>query len=792
MRRRARLVVALTALAILAAALLRDARDAALRDAAGGRGGRAAGTRRHIAEPPRVPPGAGTVELATAPGAAPRAARVGTGRVRLLTALPARDGDPAQIARDLLAEYGSALGLDALPGRLALRREFDSVLGHHVRFVQTLGGVRVLGSEVSAHVGADGRPLLVRADVHPLRGLADDPAAVVPQLGPDAARAAAAAFVRDDDEDDDADTLRADVREPELVIVPDGRDAALAWSVVVRTDDESLRVLVDARDGSVLRADDGRVGVDGRGTVFQPNPVHSRGDGSLRDQNDQESPAVAAARVDVTLARLDGTGFLRGQWADLTRSPVSTFQANLDWSYLTRTHQAFEQVMCYYHIDRVQDRLQTLGITNVNANAQHVNAHARTDDQSNYDIFDDILEFGDGGVDDAEDGDVVVHEYGHALQFDQVEDFGATGEGGAMGEGFADFLAVVMHESGRPTWDVLFASWDATALTSRSPPYLRRVDRDKRYPDDYVREVHDDGEIWSRFLYDLRLLIGADDALRVVVASHFLLGPNARFREGVDALLVANVQLREGRDDASIRALLDARGLPYTLPDAPLPPEEASEDNDTLETAAPLTVGTYARYLLADDDWFRIDVPPFRRVVVSAAFDPEGTDLDLDLVDAEGRRIHVSHGTGGVEEVEGAAGPEGAVVYARCSLAESAPPGAYDLTVADLDLEVLGPRQTLVRRLQPGTRAVFRVAVDPGKVDEGAALLLRSSRVGKKARTDLRLFDPDAREVVGFDGARKGGGGRATAVVDRSGDWIGELVPREGAAGRYKLRVRLR
>ena len=45
------------------------------------------------------------------------------------------------------------------------------------------------------------------------------------------------------------------------------------------------------------------------------------------------------------------------------------------------------------------------------------------------------LTFGTGGVDDAEDAEIILHEYGHAIQDDQLAGFGASSEGKAMGEG---------------------------------------------------------------------------------------------------------------------------------------------------------------------------------------------------------------------------------------------------------------------------------------------------------------------------------------------------------------------
>jgi hypothetical protein len=42
-----------------------------------------------------------------------------------------------------------------------------------------------------------------------------------------------------------------------------------------------------------------------------------------------------------------------------------------------------------------------------------------------------------GGVDDAEDADVILHEYGHAIQDNQVPGFGSSLEAGAMAKALA-------------------------------------------------------------------------------------------------------------------------------------------------------------------------------------------------------------------------------------------------------------------------------------------------------------------------------------------------------------------
>jgi hypothetical protein len=50
-------------------------------------------------------------------------------------------------------------------------------------------------------------------------------------------------------------------------------------------------------------------------TAFLPNPVADLGDQSLTDQKDADYAALAPAYHPVTLTNLDGSGYLRGDWA---------------------------------------------------------------------------------------------------------------------------------------------------------------------------------------------------------------------------------------------------------------------------------------------------------------------------------------------------------------------------------------------------------------------------------------------------------------------------------------------
>jgi hypothetical protein len=65
------------------------------------------------------------------------------------------------------------------------------------------------------------------------------------------------------------------------------------------------------------------------------------------------------------------------------------------------------------------------------------------------------------------------------------------------------------------------ADWDSTAYTSMVPHCLRRVDENLKYPDDLVGEVHVDGQIWSRALWDIRGALGNVRADTVILQAQF-------------------------------------------------------------------------------------------------------------------------------------------------------------------------------------------------------------------------------------------------------------------------------
>jgi hypothetical protein len=264
----------------------------------------------------------------------------------------------------------------------------------------------------------------------------------------------------------------------------------------------------------------------GTGQVFLPNPVADLGDQSLTDRKDADYAALQPAYHDVTLTDLDGSGFLRGRWATIVSetgkpaySPTNTFLYD-------RHQDQFEQVMAYYWITTAQRYIQSLGfgttLRPVNMRSQAVRINQLGYDNSFATDHPKLeLRFGKGGVDDAEDAEVILHEYGHAIHFSQGFVF-ASEEAGAISEGFGDYWAADVSDIVAPTADpACVADWDSTSYTSDVPHCLRRVDEDLRYPDDLDGEVHDDGRIWSRALWDIRGALGHTVADTIILVGQF-------------------------------------------------------------------------------------------------------------------------------------------------------------------------------------------------------------------------------------------------------------------------------
>jgi Zn-dependent metalloprotease len=433
------------------------------------------------------------------------------------------------------------------------------------RFQQRISGVKVLNGQVVVDDPAGAPPDLVADSSKP--GIDAPPAARVEK--PRAVQIAS--------QGTDVRRVRAP-RSASLAIAP-GDGGRLVWRVVIPSAHPlgDFEVLVDAVSGRVVHTRDLLQHLShGHAKLYDPNPVverHSFFGGLRSDHKDRNTRLLTSLRVPVRLANIrGGQDCLRGRWvhAKVGRHPAhEVCKPSLRWNSVKRSKDRFEGLMAYFHVDRAERYIQSLGFGDAHGNgiddrAQVVVADALKADNSFYSPATRKIRYGRGGVDDAEDADVILHEYGHALQDDQVPGFGAGNQAGSIGEGFGDFWAAVMSALSPGTTnadDVCIFDWDGVGWGKFVPAFHRkcgrRADSHKTLPAAQSScrfEIHCVGKVWSSALWALRTKygIGAATLDRIVLASQFMYTANERFSEAVNALVEADQSLTGGANKASI------------------------------------------------------------------------------------------------------------------------------------------------------------------------------------------------------------------------------------------------
>jgi Zn-dependent metalloprotease len=421
----------------------------------------------------------------------------------------------------------------AVPPDLKLIRTKTSLLGKHYWYEQTFKGLPVIGGYYVRHIDKSGK-LLEVADGRDAIPAGLSTTAVVPSATAtstaNAVVTARAASHRGSG-GKGATPAPAATQGAAQLAVQGGPNARLVWDVTSRSTEGVSRSLVDARTGNVVESKVISDNVDGRGTVFDPNPVVSLRDETLTDADDASTDELFPAHQNVILRNLDGNGRLEGTYVRIVKAKGGRAHNADNIFQYQRDDNRFEQVMAYYQVNQTQEYLHQLGFTDVNNESQDFEINTFAGDNSFYDPSKDVITMGEGGVDDAEDAEVIWHEYGHAIQDDVVPGFGESLQAGSIGEGFGDYWAVTMSIPVSKNFNLpCVMDWDATSYTSTEPHCLRRTDTGKT-TDDIVGEVHDDGEIWSNALWDIHKALGRAKANKVILQGTFFYAPDTSFAD---------------------------------------------------------------------------------------------------------------------------------------------------------------------------------------------------------------------------------------------------------------------
>jgi subtilisin-like proprotein convertase family protein len=472
-----------------------------------------------------------------------------------------------------LALLSLAASLNAQDLRLDYERE--SLLGTYRHYTQYVDGLPVLGGEVIERVARDG-------SVREMHRAIATPAPRRTLIAKSTAVAAAPA---------------GNLRDAQLVAVNRGGEARPAWRVVVEEKPhEPVAHYIDAATGTLLVSQPLFAQITAKARVFDTNPVVKLSNPALRDQNNSAAAVPDAAYSFVDLLELNPTGMLAGPNVQIvdTDAPDTPHADASQPLLFDRSQPQFEEVNAYFQIDRSQRYIQSLGYTGarrVVAYALPVDPHSLSGTDNSLYVAGSVpgqgkLYFGDGGVDDAEDPDIVLHEFFHSVQ-DSIAPsafFGASSsQSRAMGEGFSDYWAYSSNYEaglGSARDPYCLADWDARCAdddSSQNCGYpvdadcLRRVDSAKTMNDFINSDIggteHKNGEIWSSALREIFDALvrrhGVTDGRRaadtLVLESIFGAPSNPAYATIAKKLLDADRAINSGAHVATICSAFTAR-----------------------------------------------------------------------------------------------------------------------------------------------------------------------------------------------------------------------------------------
>ncbi|HJQ40657.1 MAG TPA: proprotein convertase P-domain-containing protein [Thermoanaerobaculia bacterium] len=427
----------------------------------------------------------------------------------------------------------------------------------------------------------------------------------------------------------------------------------------------------DAESGELLR----RIPFFFRANVFDPNPVVTLNDPTLQDRNDSASAVPDAAYRTVELQDLNSPYV---KLVDIQPPSIAPPTGSLVFN---RQDDGFEDVNAFFHIDATQRYLQSIGYRGRRAIAPYAietDAHAQNGFDSSLFIPDAFhpgrgtLFFGTGGTDDAEDADLVVHEYAHALH-EWIAPGSFTGtftsQARAFGEAFGDYWAFSNHyaqrvQSGRDPF--CFADWDARCWLDDAselcayPPNsdcLRRLDSPKTMRDyDTVEAAgveHRNGAIMSSALRELFLALGKPVTDTIVIESFFGAPSLPSFAVMAQRIINADQLLYGGSHQTTICSVMMARQI-LTIDQCAMRPRGEWTQFPSGERAIPIPdadqTGIVSLLTITDprtieNAWVRVDIThPSRGDLRIDLIAPDGTTFSLQQNSADrARDIHFTY-----------------------------------------------------------------------------------------------------------------------------------------------------
>ena len=467
---------------------------------------------------------------------------------------------PEVAARTFLASHAPMFKMPANLSTLEVAKIQQHRGKTHVRFRQTINKIPIEGAEYLVNMLSDGRIYMVNGTYYP-----DVQVPLNPKITQQQAEDMA---LQDLGQPRNAATVTT-----QRVVHPENSSFKLAWKVdlVGKRTWYDWTYFVDALDGTIIRKRDNIYYDEGTGKAYLKHPF------------------LTPNTTTVTLENLDGSGYLRGTYADVKTSaeywfpdPAQrAFSSSLNFQY-DPSDWRFDEANAYYHINVFKQWM----LDNYHSSSQgQVTGIVHELDPANAAFYSpgaNSVVFGEGtgaGYNDHAREDVVIyHEYTHAMVWPIVQfetDESEYPESGAIAEGTADYFpgsftgrslkGEYVREGFAPREDFPGDQRDmADPLIDHYDRYIDINDpvwQQAQAIGKPFKEIHIGGEFFSSILWDIRGAVGQSVADELAWDALGQLTGTADFSDYRVAMVTLDYIEYNSAHISTIESKFDAKGV---------------------------------------------------------------------------------------------------------------------------------------------------------------------------------------------------------------------------------------
>ncbi len=345
--------------------------------------------------------------------------------------------------------------------------------------------------------------------------------------------------------------------------------------------------------------------------VFHPDPLTramTTYGSPYVDNNDADAVVLNDMRIDTTITvdYTNDTFRLKNSFVEILDfdSPMDTpaFCVTTPDFIYTRQQQEFEHVNVYFHINAMHSHIRKLGFSTMMNNLLWVDAHGYNGSDNSKFVGGTTpkrLVFGDGGVDDGEDADVIIHEYGHAIANDASGNMLTGTQRQTLDEANSDYLAASYSRAiNSYGWKDVY-SWDG-----HNEFWVGRdVFITHKYPTDLKNKIYEDANIWSATIMEIWEQLGRDITDKILLESLYGYSDGMDMEQAAHLFEQADSTLYNGAHSNVIRTAFCNRGL-YQGSSCPT----WLFENISLVNSGNVFIGSYPSIILKNSQSFKVTI----------------------------------------------------------------------------------------------------------------------------------------------------------------------------------------